>query len=70
MATSKRLDAANLPLSVKVTPEEKEELSKIAAGLGVSRHELLRYAVRKLLADWKKGERPAIASRGIRLEPK
>ncbi len=70
MAKPKPQEAANFPLSVKVTPKEKEELSEIAAGLGVSRHELLRYAVRKLLADWKKGERPAIASRGIRLEPK
>lgn len=58
----------NHPWGVKLTWEEKEKLREIAAELGVKPHALLQYAARQFLADWKKGKRPKLISKGITLE--
>jgi hypothetical protein len=57
------------PLSVKLTGGEVAKLTTVAVDLGVSRHELLRYAIRQFLAGWERGERPRVVSRGVKLEP-
>jgi len=46
------------PVSVSLDADEIERLNKIAADLGVSRHGLLQYAVRELIANYDRGVRP------------
>ena len=55
----------NNPLGIVLEPGEKEQLDKAAAALGVSRHQVLQYAVRQFLADWKKGKRPTVATKAV-----
>ncbi len=58
------------PQGVLLDKEELDRLDQAAAELGVSRHELMKYAIRQFLNNWERGERPEIASKGIKLIPK
>jgi len=44
--------------SVKLAPEDIQSLEQIADELGVSRHNLMQYAIRDLIRRWQRGERP------------
>jgi hypothetical protein len=46
------------PTSVLLDREELDDLKMIAAELGVSRHEVLKFAVHDFIARYKRGERP------------
>lgn len=46
------------PVSVKLEPDDLEALEAIAGELGVSRHALMRYAIQRLIVQWRKGWRP------------
>jgi hypothetical protein len=55
------------PVGVMLTEEEKAALDQMARKLGsdITRHQLLQYAVRKLLADYKRGIRPELQTKTI-----
>lgn len=46
------------PVGVKLSALELERLAQMAAEVGVSRHQLLQYAVRDYMRRWDAGERP------------
>ncbi len=46
------------PKSVYLSAEENEQVKKIAEALDLSEHAVRVYAIRRLLADWKRGWRP------------
>jgi len=48
------------PVSVKLAPDDLEALDAIAGELGVSRHALMRYAIQRLILQWRQGWRPKL----------
>jgi len=46
------------PVSVKLGPDDLAALDAIAGELGVTRHALMKYAIQRLIVDWRKGWRP------------
>ena len=53
------------PVGVKLTAAELGQLDTIAKELGVSRHELLQYAARELIARYDRGDKPKTGQRII-----
>ncbi len=58
------------PAGVYLTVEQQEKLSKIADELGITPHALRKYAIERLLADWRRGWRPKRKKKVVQeLEP-
>ena len=58
------------PVGVALDADEIERLDQIANEIGVSRHGLLQYAVRELIANYERGVRPKTETeKVIRLKP-
>lgn len=62
----KKPKAVANPLGVKLEPDELQLVAEIAEQLGVSRHNLLQYAVREMLRRWKAGERPQVQTKEVK----
>lgn len=54
------------PVGVLLTPEQLEKLKAITAELGLSRHEVLKYAVRVFIERWDSGWRPEVEEQIIK----
>lgn len=53
------------PIGVKLTAEEIEHLDDIAGHLGVTRHQVLQFAVRNFIERYLAGFRPKTATKTI-----